>query len=231
VELLAARVEQGVVSAVHDALGTDVHPAARGHLSVVGYADGSGPAEVVRVVEHADHKAVGEDDARRRRMGAEESQRMSGLEDQGLVGGEDFKVFLDEEVLHPVLADLPRLAVCDELIGIQGNIEVQVVVDHDLNGAAFDAVSPILVDGLSVQGARRTEAVAVNAAVLFQLLREFPRHLFVIPGMDVAQRVFYRQRPIRLAEMRLAPRRPAIARIHGGILRQLLIQFDDHCLR
>ena len=39
VELLAAGVEQRVVSSVYDSLRADVHPAAGGHLSVVRYAE------------------------------------------------------------------------------------------------------------------------------------------------------------------------------------------------
>ena len=60
-----------------------------------------------------------------------------------------FEVFLDQAVLHPVLAHLAGLAVGDQLIGIEGDVEVQVVVYHHLEGLALDAGALVLVDGLA----------------------------------------------------------------------------------
>ena len=193
VELLAARVEQRVVGSVYDSLRPDVHPAAGGHLSVVRYAERGRAAEVLGVVEESDHKAVREDDARRGRMRAEESERMARLHYERLVLRDDFKIFFDEEVLHPVLADLPGLSVGDELVRIERHVEVEVVVDHYLEGFAFDALALIFVDGFAVELSFRTEAVAVDASVLLVFLEELGGELFVVLLGDVAQRVLERE--------------------------------------
>ncbi len=65
VQVHAPGIEQGQVGAVDDALGPDVHPAAGGHLAVVGNAHGRGLGEAGQVVVHADQHAVGGDHARR----------------------------------------------------------------------------------------------------------------------------------------------------------------------
>ncbi len=61
-QLLPSRVEEGVVGAVDDTLGADVHPAAGRHLPIVGDAHGGGPVKVGQVVVLADHESVGQDD-------------------------------------------------------------------------------------------------------------------------------------------------------------------------
>ena len=66
-----------------------------------------------------------------------------------------------------VLAHLTRFAVGYKLVGVQGHIEVQIVIDHNLEGFAFYAVTLIFVNGLAAQVAFGTETIAVNAAMLF----------------------------------------------------------------
>ena len=111
------------------------------------HAEGGGDVEVLLVVEHAHHEAVGDDDARRVGVALEEAEGVARLDDEGRVLVDDLEVLLDEAVLHPVLADLPGLAVGDELVGVEGDVEVEVVVDHHLEGPALDAAAPVLVDG------------------------------------------------------------------------------------
>ena len=68
--------------------GADVHPAAGGHLAVVGDAERGGAVEVLLIVEGADHQAVGDDDAGRHLVGVEQAQRMAGHDDQRLLVGQ-----------------------------------------------------------------------------------------------------------------------------------------------
>ena len=211
-----------------DALGPDVHPAAGGHLAVVGNAEGSGAVEVLLIIKGTDHQAVGDDDPGRQLVGMEQAQGMAGHDHQGLLIGQLLQILLDEPVLHPVLADLAGLAVGHQLIGIEGHIKVQVVVDHDLDGLAFHALALVLVDGLAGKLALRTEAVAVNSALLLQLLGKFLCHLRMVIGVNVAQRVFDRQSLIRFAELGFPAGSPAVAGIHLGILRQLIVQLNGH---
>ena len=211
-----------------DALRADVHPAAGGHLTVVGDAERGGAVEVLLIVEGADHQAVGDDDAGRHLVGVEQAQRMAGHDDQRLLVGQLLEVLLDEAVLHPVLADLTGLTVGDQLIGIERNVEVEVVVDHDLNGAALDALALVLVDGLAVELALGTEAIAVDAAVLLELGGELLGHLLVMVGVDVAQSVLDGERLIGLGQVGFAAGCAAIAGFHLRVLGKIVVQLDRH---
>ena len=153
---------------------------------------------------------------------------MAGHDDQRLLVGQLLKVLLDEAVLHPVLADLAGLTVGDELIGIQSDVEVEVVVDHDLNGAAFDALALVLVDGLAVELALGTEAIAVDAAVLLELGGELLGHLLVMVGVDVAQSVLDGERLIGLGQVGFAAGCAAIAGFHLRVLGKIVVQLDRH---
>ena len=227
-QLQAAGVEQGVEGAVDDALGADVHPAAGGHLAVVGHADGGGPVEVLLVVVHAHHQAVGDDAAGGQLVAVEQAQGVAGHDHQGLLVGHDLQVLLDKAVLHPVLADLAGLAVGDQLVGVEGDVEVQVVVDHHLEGLGLGAVALVLLDGLAVELAGGAEAVAVDAAVLLQLLGELLGHLGVMVGIDVAQGVLDGQGLVGLGQVGLTAGGPAVALLKGGVLGQVVVQLDGH---
>ena len=211
-----------------DALGADVHPAAGGHLTVVGNAERGSAVEVLLVIEGTDHQAVGDDDARSHLVGVEEAQRMTGHDDEGLLIGQLLEVLLDQTVLHPVLADLAGLTVGDELIGIESDVEVEVVVDHDLNGLALDALALVLVDGLAVELALGTEAVAVDTAVLFELLCKLLGHLLVMVGVDVTQSVLDGERFIGVGQVGFAAGSAAIAFFELRIFGKLVIQLDRH---
>ena len=122
-------------------------------------------------------------------MAVEQPQGVAGHDHQGLLVRHDLQIFLDEPVLHPVLTHLPRLAVGHQLIGVQGHVEVQVVVHHHLEGLGLYAVAPILVDGLAVQFPLRPEAIAVDPAVLLQLPGKLPGHLQMVVRVDIPQGV------------------------------------------
>ena len=103
-QFLTSCVQDGVECAVNDALGSDVHPAACCHLSVVCNAHFLCDLPVLQVVIHADHHCVGDDDTGSIGLGGEQSQRMSGLHYQRQVVSKLLKILLDESVLEPVLA-------------------------------------------------------------------------------------------------------------------------------
>ena len=114
----ATGIQYGVESSMHNALRPDVHPAAGGHLAVVGDAQLFGDFPVILIVEHADHQCIGDDDPRCIGAGREQAERMSRLDHQRLILGEDFQVLLYNPVLQPVLANAAGFAVCHQFIGI-----------------------------------------------------------------------------------------------------------------
>jgi hypothetical protein len=222
VEFHASGVQDGVVGAVDDALWSDIHPAARGHLSVVGDAELHRPMPVFLRVEHSDHERVGQDDARRFGARPEESERMPRLDDERLVAREDFEIPLDEPVLHPVLADLSRLSVGDEFIGVERDVEVEVVVDHDLESFAFDAFAPVLVDRTAPYPALRAESVAVDPPARAQFLEKFRREPFVMLLGDVPEGVLEREDRVRFVQRVSPVRSPADSRLEGLRFRQFV---------
>ena len=229
-QLQPSGVEQGVERPVDDALGADVHPAAGRHLAVVGHAQGGGAVEVLLVVKGAHHQAVGDDAPGRQLVAVEQAQGVAGHNHQRLLIGHDLQILLDEPVLHPVLAHLARFAVGHQLIGIQGHVEIQVVVHHHLEGPGLCAVAPILVDGLAVKRALRPEAIPVDPAVLLQLPGKLPRHLQMVVRVDIPQGVADGQRLVRRGQMRLPPGSPPDPLPEGGIWGQVVIQFHRHCV-
>ena len=80
-----AELGEGLVGALHDALRADVDPRARGHLAVHHQARAIELVEMVerRPVRH--QVGVGDQHARRIRVGAEDADRLARLHQQGLV--------------------------------------------------------------------------------------------------------------------------------------------------
>ena len=155
-----------------DALRADVHPAAGSHLAVVGDSHLLADLPVPLVVEVSDHEGIGDDDAGGLRAGGKQPQRVAAHDDQGGVLGELGEVFLDESVLQPVLADAAGFAIGDELVGVEGDVEVEVVVDLHLEGLALGAAALILVDRTALEMTSRTPAVGVDAAEGAKFLEE-----------------------------------------------------------
>ncbi|MBS1239090.1 MAG: hypothetical protein H6R38_408 [Deltaproteobacteria bacterium] len=165
-----------------------------------------GAVPVLLVVEAAHHEGVGDDDPRGFRRGCEKTHRVPRGHDQGLLAGEDFQVAPDQPVLHPVLADLAGLAVGHQFVGVEGDLEVEVVVDHHLEGLALDAAALVLVDGPALDRPRRAEAVAVDPTAPHQLLQELRRQRPVPLGGDVAQGVLEGERGVLLRQVELPGR-------------------------
>ena len=221
-------VEDCVIGAVNDALRPDVHPAAGRHLPVVGDAELHRAVPLLLIVEEADHQAVGEHYARCIGGRSEKSERVSRFNDERLIRSQHFKIFFYQKILHPVLTDLPRLAVGNELIGVECDVKVEVVVDHYLKGLSLYAIALILVNRLAVELSGGAEAIAVNASASPQLCKEFGGDLRVIFLRDVAQRVLQREHRLLFIQSVNAVRRAAVPRVEFLLRRQPAGKFQPY---
>ena len=128
--VLAAGLDEGLVGALNDALGADVDPGAGGHLAVHGQALLIELVEMVpgRPVRH--EVRVGDEDAGRVLVGAEDADRLAGLDEQRLVGLEPLQAVDDEVEVLPGARRAADAAVDDELVRVLGDVGVQVVHQH-----------------------------------------------------------------------------------------------------
>ena len=216
-EFQSPGVQKGIESAMHDALRTDVHPPAGSHLPVIGNAHLHGCVPVLLVVIKPHHDGVRNDDARRFGLRLEEPQRMPAFDDERLVAGEDFEVLFYQAVLHPVLAHLSRFAIGDEFVGIEGDVETEVIVYHHLKGLALDAASFVFVNGLCLEVALRTVAVAVNASACTEFFHKLRSECFVQFFRDVAQGILQCRSRLCRVEGVAAVGSPPDAFYEGGI--------------
>ncbi len=223
-----AGIEQGVVGSVHDPLGADVHPAARCHLPVAGHSHLGSGLPVLLIVILSDEQPIGDDHPWTVRTGTKQSQGMAGLHHQGLVLGQDLEISLDQTILHPVLADPAGFPVGHQFIGIQGHIEIQVVVDHDLEGLPGQAVACILLQGFGPDRSRGAKAVAVDPAPGSEFLEQFRGHGLVQGCGDIAQRVAERRLDSGPAQAQAPIGGPPDAGLEVRHSRQGLIQLDAH---
>ena len=244
-QIQPSRVQQRQVRPVHDPLRPDVHPAAGGHLPVVGHAQLRGLVEVGGVVELAHHEPVGVDDPRRVAVAGEQPHRMPGGHHQGLRLGHPLQVLLHQPVLHPVLEHLPRLAVRHQLVRVERHGEIQVVVDVELQRPGLED-APVLahrprLDVAVGSGQQRTagvtlprlgpEPVPVDAAALPELRQELGGHRRVQRRRDVAQGVLQSHGGLPRRQREAPVGRPADARSEHGRRRQSFGQSRGHSSR
>ncbi|MPM96205.1 hypothetical protein SDC9_143363 [bioreactor metagenome] len=81
--------------------------------------------------------------------------------------------------MQPVLANLPRLAIGHEFVGVQRHVKIEVVVDHHLQGAPCKALALVCVDGFAVDAPFGTIAIGIDTPAGFQLLQKLRRKGFV----------------------------------------------------
>ena len=155
---------------------------------------------------------------------------MAALHDQGLVLGQFLQIHFEEAVLHPVLADLSRLAIGHQLVGVEGDVEGQVVVYHHLEGFPFDALAFVLVDGFRLEVSFRAIAVAVDAAAGPELFEEFGCQLFVQFVGDVAQGILQGRGGLRRIEGVATVGSPPDAFDEGRVGGQLVAKVHFHGL-
>ena len=119
-------------------------------------------------------------------------------------------------------------AVSHQFVGIERDVEGQVVVYHHLESLALDAPSPVLVDGPCLEVSLRTEAVAVDAAPGPEFFEELGCQLFVQFVGDVAQGVLQGRGSLRVVEGVATVRCPPDAFDEGRVRGQLVAKGHFH---
>lgn len=138
-ELLGGDGGEGLVGALEDALGADVDPGAGRHLPVHGQAEGLQAAELLPVGPVADEVGVGDEDARGPLVGLHDADRAAGLDEHRLVLLEGAQGPHHRVEGAPVAGRLARAAVDDELVGVLGDLRVEVVLQHPQGGLLLPA--------------------------------------------------------------------------------------------
>ena len=88
------------------------------------------------------------------------------------------------------MADRARFTVGYKLVWVEGDIEVKVVVYHNLHGLCCKALTLVLIYGFSVNVSCRTIAVSINSAVGKKLIQKLRSQLFVKFFRYIAEGVF-----------------------------------------
>ena len=179
--------------AVNDALRTYVHIGDRRHLPVLRYAEGVEALPVVGLGVVGNHHSVRHNHTGSILVAGEEPQRVAGVHHQRLLVGHSRKILHREPVLRPILENGAVAAVDYEFVRMLGHARVQVILNHRHNCRRLPGFRGVLIDRAGVHWVRRAQAVHIDAAVFFQLLRKFGRKRCVVPGFEVAQRVFQRK--------------------------------------
>ena len=144
--------------------------------------------------------------------------------------GHYLQVLLDQAVLHPVLADAARLPIGNQFVGIEGDLEVEVIIDHYLEGLALDAVATVFTNRLGVDPAGGAIAVGVDAAAGGQLIQELRGQLLVKRLRHVAQGVFQGHPGLIRSQVKAPVRGAPHPGYEFGHVGQGIIQLDDHRL-
>ena len=133
-ELLVGHRGEGLEGALQDALGADVDPRAGRHLAVHGQAEVLEAAELLPVGPVADQVGVRDQHPRGPLVGAHDADRLAGLHQHRLVVGQRLQGAHERVVGLPAARGLARAAVDDELLGVLGDLGVEVVHQHPQRG-------------------------------------------------------------------------------------------------
>ena len=129
-EPLRGHGRERLIGALQDALGADVDPRPGGHLAVHGQAEGLQAAEFLPGGPLRDEVGVGDEDPRRPFVGAHHADRLARLDQQGLVALQVLQGAHDRVVGRPAAGRAARAAVHDELVGVLGDLGIEVVHQH-----------------------------------------------------------------------------------------------------
>src|SRR3546814_11025831 len=113
--MLAPHLDKGFVGALHDALGADVDPRARGHLTIHGK---TAPTEVVEMLPRRPMRhpvAIGDQHARGAGMGANDADRLARLAEQGPVLAQPVQAPDDAVLVLPVTRGAAAAALDDTI--------------------------------------------------------------------------------------------------------------------
>ena len=123
-----------LVGALQDALGADVDPGARGHLAVHGQTELLEAAELLPGRPLRDEVGVRDQHARGPFVGSQDADGLAGLDKKGLVVVEVLRVADDRGVGVPAPGGAAGAAVDDELVGMFGDLRVEIVHQHAHRG-------------------------------------------------------------------------------------------------
>ena len=129
-EVSSSHRDKCLVGALDDSLAADVNPRAGGHLTV---HHQSQPVEMMEVFPGCpvrDEVAVGDQDARRVGMSAEDADWLSALHQERLIGFEPSQRCDDSVETFPVPRGPPDPAVDDKVFGALGDLRVEIVHQH-----------------------------------------------------------------------------------------------------
>jgi hypothetical protein len=130
---------------------------------------------------------------------------------------QNFKIFADKAILHPVLANLSSFAVCNKFIRIEGDIEIEIVVYHYSESAAFQAFPWILVNRKTPDATLWSESIAIDAPTFPELLKKFRGEFFMPFFWDIAQRISKGKPFLRRAQFCVTARCSADSRFENGL--------------
>ncbi len=156
-EVLLSRGSEGLVGALEDSLCADVDPAASRHLAEHREPERFQAAKLLPRGPTGDEEGVGDEDARRPRMRAEDADRLAALDEQRLVLAEH-EERADKRLQRCVVSRcLAGAAVDDELLGLLRDLAVEVVEKHAERGLRLPRAR---VERLSARSADRRQIAA-----------------------------------------------------------------------
>ena len=129
-EVLAGRLGEGLVGALQDPLGPDVDPRPGGHLAVHHQA---GPLELAEVLPggpFADQVGIGDQHPGRPRVRPHDADRLARLDEERLVGLQPAELANDRIEGGPAAGRATGPAVDHEVVGVLGDLGVEVVHEH-----------------------------------------------------------------------------------------------------
>ena len=164
--MFAGEGAEGLVGALQNALRADVYPAAGRHLAVHDQAFALPGIEVLLRGPGRDHVRVRDEDARRVGVGAEHRHGLARLDQERFIGFQAAQGVQDGFEGFTVPGGLPPAAVYDEVVRIEGDLGIQVVLDHAVG--RFD--EPVLA---TQPGSRRCFHDAIQAGTYALFSRSF----------------------------------------------------------
>ena len=123
-----------LVGALHDALTSDIDPAASGHLAIHGQAAVLELTEILPGRPRRHQQRVGNEHARRAGVGLKHSDRLARLDQQRLVVLERPQRLHDRVERLPVARRLSRSAVDDEIVRPLRDVGIEIVHQHPQRG-------------------------------------------------------------------------------------------------
>ena len=164
-EALVGDRRERLVGALEDALGADVDPRAGRHLAVHRQPERVEAPELVPRRPVADEVGVGEQHARRPLVRLQHADGLAGLDQQRLVVLQRLQRALDRVQRRVVTRRLARAAVDDQLLGVLGDVRVEVVVQHPQRGFLRPAEA-FELEGLGHASSPVTDSAARRAPPL-----------------------------------------------------------------